>query len=105
MEPNETNRIEDTKHGIQAFAMFHYQSLLDHGLTVDQAKAETADLLEQQYNQFTERGNMDKKTLGNLTRRIDKIAAQAKAVATEHVSARPLYNDLQALQAYVRRNP
>lgn len=94
---------QDTAIAIQTFAMFHYQALLEEGYSQDVAKADTAQLLEDEYNRFAERGNLNAKTLGTVERRLEKLIEQTKAVAAATPAARPLYDDLLSLQAQVRR--
>jgi hypothetical protein len=95
--------IEDAKQGIQTFAMFYYQTLLDAGFDKASAKDQTASLLEQQYYFFCEQGKVEAKSIGTvkakLTRAIETVKQEAKANPTLRI----VYNDLLSIQSQVNK--
>lgn len=95
--------IEDAKQGIQTFAMFHYQSLLDAGFDVASAKAQTANLLEQQYHFFCEQGSINPKNLGSVESKVAKVAENVKELAKKYPELRKVYTDIISIQSQLKR--
>lgn len=96
---------QDTRQAIQTFSMYHYQSLLNEGYSVTEAKEETAELLEKQYYFFTEQAGIRKKNLGTMDKKIERMIAKVAKSPNPSTELRDLYNDLLELQAHMRRKP
>lgn len=95
--------IEDAKQGIQTFAMFYYQSLLDAGYSVTSAKNQVADLLENQYYRFCEQGKLTPKALGTIESKLAKVIKTLAEEAKQNPSLRSVYNDLFSIQTQITK--
>lgn len=95
--------IEDAKQGIQTFAMFYYQSLLDAGFNSQSAKSQVSTLLEQQYYRFCEQGNISAKSLGTVDTKLAKVIKAIEEHAKSDPSLRSVYNDLLSIQTQMKR--
>ena len=95
--------MEEARQGIQTFAMFYYQSLLDAGFQSNDAKRYVADLLEQQYYFFCESGQMTPKTLGTVEKKLERVLEQVKQLAMANPALRSVYNELLSIQAQLNK--